>query len=174
MRANKNGSGVDTVLTNIYAQYFQIDTVAGKIFWSDHVFDKISCANLDGTGRRDLLTGLLDPKGIALYVNPTTVSIEPEYKIVNKYELKQNYPNPFNPVTNISFSIAKFQDVSLSIYNVLGQKVETLVSDNLGAGEHHVMWNASEHSGGVYFYKLETGTGTSNQFSDTKKLILLK
>lgn len=174
VRANKNGSDLDTILTNIYAHYFQIDTTAGKIFWSDKDFNKISCANLDGTGRTDLVTGLIDPKSIALYVNPLTVSVEKKEKTVRNFELLQNYPNPFNPVTTISFSIPNAAFTSLSIHNILGQKVETLFFDKLSTGKHSFKWYASKHAGGIYFCKLETGFGSSNHFVDTKKLILLK
>ncbi len=72
--------------------------------------------------------------------------------------LDQNYPNPFNPKTTISFSIPENGNVGLSIYNIKGQKVKTLLNDNLEKGIHDVAWNSRDSSGksvasGVYFYK---------------------
>jgi len=171
MSAKKNGSDVDTILTNMNALYFDIDTTLGKVYWADNTYNKISCANLDGSGRIDLLTGIGSLSGIALYVNSLTMSVNDEEIISQEYALKQNYPNPFNPSTIIDFSIPKSEFVSLKIYNMLGQEVTTLVSDKLSAGRHTYSWNASEFSSGVYYYVFKVG---SNQFAETKKLIYLK
>jgi hypothetical protein len=87
----------------------------------------------------------------------------------NKFSLSQNYPNPFNPTTTITFNLAKSGYATLSVYNVLGQKVATLVSGNLNAGSHQINFNASNLSSGVYFYRLESDNNTS-----IKKMMLLK
>ena len=87
-----------------------------------------------------------------------------------KYELKQNYPNPFNPKTVISWHLAVGSEVELSIYNLLGQKVSTLVSERQNAGYHQVEWNAHNMPSGVYIYRIETDNG----FIQSRKLILLK
>jgi len=86
-----------------------------------------------------------------------------------KYNLAQNYPNPFNPTTKISFDISKSGLVSLKVYDMLGREVRTLVNEVKSAGSYTVDFNASDFSSGVYFYKLKAG-----DFSDTKKLILMK
>lgn len=91
-----------------------------------------------------------------------------------KFALKSNYPNPFNPSTNIVYSLAKASDVKLSVYNVLGKQVATLVSENQAAGEYTVNWNALNDQGmrvasGFYFYKLEAG-----EFKSVQKMLLLK
>lgn len=85
------------------------------------------------------------------------------------FELRQNYPNPFNPTTRISFSLAKAGEVELKVYNVLGQEVETLVDDYYDAGDHEVLFDASNMASGVYFYKVNAG-----DYSDVKKMTLLK
>ena len=85
------------------------------------------------------------------------------------YSLSQNYPNPFNPSTTIKFSLPHSGKVTLKIYNILGQVVETLVSERLTAGVYKYEWNASNLSSSVYFYRLETG-----KFVETKKMLLLK
>ena len=88
----------------------------------------------------------------------------------DSYKLQQNYPNPFNPVTTISYQLAGNSAVDLSIYNLLGQKVATLVDKKQVAGSYEVQWNASGFASGLYVYKLVTDKG----FESTKKLILLK
>jgi pectate lyase len=84
--------------------------------------------------------------------------------------LNQNYPNPFNPVTTIKYQLPKLCQVNLNIYNILGQKVATLVSKKQHEGIFTAEWDASGFSGGIYFYRLETDKG----FSQSRKLILLK
>jgi len=88
----------------------------------------------------------------------------------NKLLLHQNYPNPFNPKTNINYEVPVISEVDLSIYNILGQKVATLVSKKQPAGTYKVEWDALGFTSGIYFYKLETENG----FTQTKKLVLLK
>ncbi len=90
--------------------------------------------------------------------------------IPTTYALNQNYPNPFNPTTEISFDLRQASHVNLTIYNVLGQKVETLVDEYREAGHYDdVTWDAGSYSSGVYFYRISAGT-----FTDTKKMLLLK
>ncbi len=86
-----------------------------------------------------------------------------------EYALDQNYPNPFNPVTTIQFSLEKAGRTTLEIYNVLGQKVATLVNGELSAGAHRYQWNASGMASGIYFYRLRI-----QNFVATKKMILVK
>ncbi|MCK9556885.1 MAG: C25 family cysteine peptidase [Candidatus Cloacimonetes bacterium] len=89
-------------------------------------------------------------------------------------ELRGNYPNPFNPNTSISFSLKDREYVSIEIYNVLGQRVKTLVASVMNPGSHTVAWNGKDNnnrnvSSGVYFYKMKAG-----KYSHTKKMILMK
>ena len=86
-----------------------------------------------------------------------------------QYSLHQNYPNPFNPKTIINYELQITNDIDLSIYNVLGQKVATLVSQNQNAGYHQVEWDASGFASGVYFYQIRAG-----QFQDVKKMVIIK
>ena len=81
----------------------------------------------------------------------------------------KNYPNPFNPQTTIQLELPKDGLVSLKIYNVLGQEVTTLVSDNLAAGNYKYIWNASDFASGIYIYRLE-----ANGLVLDKKMILMK
>lgn len=90
--------------------------------------------------------------------------------IPQSFILKQNYPNPFNPVTTLEYQIPSSQFVDLSIYNILGQKVATLVSEKQNAGTQKVQWNATGMSSGLYFCSLKTDLG----FSQTRKIILMR
>ena len=88
--------------------------------------------------------------------------------------LKGCYPNPFNPTTTISFSIKEKTPVELIIYNILGQKVRTLVNQPLEPGEHSIVWNGTDNKGrsvasGIYFYRMKAGN-----YSETKKMVLKK
>lgn len=85
------------------------------------------------------------------------------------FELTQNYPNPFNPSTVINYSIPVASKVELSVYNVLGQKVATLVNAQQAAGKFNVQFNASALSSGMYFYRLEAGNRV-----EVKKMLLIK
>ncbi len=90
-------------------------------------------------------------------------------KLPMVFQLNQNYPNPFNPSTAIKFQIPIPNFVTLEIYDLVGQKVATLVNENLNAGIHSVEWNATGFASGVYLYRLQVG-----KYSETKKLVLLR
>lgn len=97
-----------------------------------------------------------------------------EEEAVSAVRIKGNYPNPFNPTTNINFALSEPQQVKLEIFNVKGQKVNTLVNKELSASEHSVTWNGDDQSGGqvpsgVYFYRLQT-----QSFSEMRKMNMMK
>jgi hypothetical protein len=121
----------------------------------------------------DILTGgNLKPwlQAIVSYLRgPGPDDITSLNEIAADYSLSQNYPNPFNPVTKIKFSIPKNEFVSLKIYDIAGDEVMTLISNDVKAGSYSVDFNGSLLSSGVYFYRLETGN-----FLETKKMILVK
>lgn len=81
-----------------------------------------------------------------------------------KFELSQNYPNPFNPATVISFSLPQKSNVTVKIYDILGNEVRTLINETKDAGKHSVNFNAASLSSGVYFYSIKAGN-----FTETKK-----
>jgi flagellar hook assembly protein FlgD len=83
--------------------------------------------------------------------------------------LAQNHPNPFNPKTIISYQLAGGSDVELSVYNLLGQKVATVVKQKQASGVYQVEWDASLYASGIYYYKIVAG-----EFRAVKKMILLK
>jgi photosystem II stability/assembly factor-like uncharacterized protein len=85
------------------------------------------------------------------------------------FSLAQNYPNPFNPTTTIAYSVPHKSHVSLTVFNILGQRVTDLVNGDVEAGAHQVSFNAARLASGVYFYKLQAGS-----YVDTKKLLLIR
>ncbi|MDD8017817.1 MAG: T9SS type A sorting domain-containing protein [Bacteroidota bacterium] len=90
-------------------------------------------------------------------------------EIPKEFALHQNYPNPFNPSTTIEFALPIQSNVTLTVYNVLGQEIATLVNEPMKAGKQSVTFDASRFSSGVYFYRLNAG-----QFNSIKKMMLLK
>lgn len=107
--------------------------------------------------------------------NPTVLaSVKNTAVIPSKFLLDQNYPNPFNPATTIRYSLPQQSNVNLSIYNILGQRVATLVHEVKDAGTHSVVWHGKSDAGfsvasGVYIYKI-----TAGEFTCVKKMLLVK
>jgi hypothetical protein len=101
--------------------------------------------------------------------NITTTAIGSEEGLPKSYALAQNYPNPFNPSTTINYELPKASNVSITIYNALGQKVAELLNSEMKAGRYQMNFNASNLSSGLYFYSIKAG-----EFSSTKKMMLLK
>jgi hypothetical protein len=102
------------------------------------------------------------------------VANEDDNAVAVPTRLMQNYPNPFNPHTTIAFTLAKDTMVSLNVYNTKGQKVRSLHSGNLTSGKHALSWNGKDDRGatcasGLYFYRLE-----GSEFSETRKMLLMK
>ncbi len=99
---------------------------------------------------------------------------EKELGIIDSYELLQNYPNPFNPTTRITFTLPEAARTSLTIYNVRGESIKTLVDDALEAGPHAMDWDGTNNAGskvasGLYFYRLETPS-----YTKTRQMIMMK
>jgi hypothetical protein len=99
--------------------------------------------------------------------SPTAVP--PLRAIPKEYLLAQNYPNPFNPVTSITFSIPRNEFVSLTVNDLLGREVRTVVAHHLDAGTHEVSFDARGLSSGVYFYRLRTAN-----YHGVRKLVVLR
>jgi len=105
---------------------------------------------------------------------PTAVDDAADNPIPEIFYLGQNYPNPFNPTTTIRFSLPYKTDVTVTVYDLLGRNIRTLIDNNLPAGNHSVVWdgrleNDAEAASGIYFYRIE-----SDSFSESRKMLLLK
>ena len=117
------------------------------------------------------------PDGTVLLLpaaEPTVVSDESSAPLIREFKLSQNYPNPFNPSTTISYSLPIQANVELTVYDILGQKVKTLVNQTIAAGQYEITWDGSNEFGsqvvsGIYYYQLKT----ENQ-NMTRKMTLVK
>ncbi|MBD3287805.1 T9SS type A sorting domain-containing protein, partial [candidate division KSB1 bacterium] len=97
------------------------------------------------------------------------LSVDADVFTPDQYSLKQNYPNPFNPETKIMFHLAKPGRTTIKVYNILGQKVMTLMDKKLLAGPHTVTFDGKNFTSGMYFYKIESG-----DFTKVRKMMLMK
>ena len=103
------------------------------------------------------------------------VGVNENNNFVKEYKLFQNYPNPFNPSTVIEYALPAQSNVTISVFNIIGQRVSVLFNGTESAGNHSVIWNAQNLSSGVYFYKIEAvGINKNNSFTSFKKAILIK
>ncbi len=112
--------------------------------------------------------------GYIKFGDPISGIEDPIAELPSEFALKQNYPNPFNPDTKLSFDLPQAQNVSLEVYNLLGQHVKTLANGMYDAGSHTVSWNGTNNNGedvpsGIYFYSLRT-----EEFSKTNKMMLIR
>jgi hypothetical protein len=116
------------------------------------------------TGDYDIYAQLVNASGGLGLLTSVEEEFTPE-----EFLLSQNYPNPFNPTTRIQYQVSSISQVSLKVYDILGNEVATLVNEEKPAGSYEVEFNAAGLSSGIYFYKLNAGS-----FVQTKKMILLK
>ena len=106
--------------------------------------------------------------------NTPLLAIENKGNLVERFSLNQNYPNPFNPTTTISYSIDKDSYVTISIFDISGKLITTVQNEYQTQGLHSISWNGSDYLGnklgaGLYFYQVKSG-----DFSQTRKMVLLK
>lgn len=134
----------------------------------------VAFADLDGDNKTDVLISQLDAAStndaiLIILESGTPVSVRSASEIVRDFVLHQNYPNPFNPSTSINFDLQKSGRVSLTVYNVLGEKIATLVDGRLTFGAHKVDFDATGLTTGIYYYALETENSRI-----TRQMILTK
>jgi len=124
-----------------------------------------------GSGCTDLTGGSVQSlRPNVTFVMNSILAVNGNENILPKeYSLSQNYPNPFNPVTRISFSVPRKDFVTLKIFDILGREISTLVNEIKTPGNYIVDFDAKSLSSGVYFYKI-----TTNSYSDTKRMMLIK
>lgn len=118
---------------------------------------------------------IVDIKSLSNSFFDGVTSVKPVSEIVpGQFTLGQNYPNPFNPTTQIEYNVPVRSNVAINIFNILGQKVATIVNDVHEAGTHRATWNGKDFSGktvasGIYFYQMQSGS-----FEQVKKMMLMK
>lgn len=170
LQINSDNDGAGTTLT---VQKYQVDELLENL--GIEVGDELTlkwtvvAASEDGRKYADDSFEITFERGTITNVN----DIDGDLPVV--FNLEQNYPNPFNPSTTINFAIPQQAQVTLEIYNMLGQRVRTLVAgENYNAGRYNVVWDGRDRSGmtvasGVYIYRINAG-----DFTDVKKMMFLK
>ena len=166
-------------------KYVYVDQTTEDGDWAHYVVCEKAPAEATGISVRARFTS--NPTGTAYFddftinkmvlTEGTSVAIDhedDEIEMPEEYQLSQNYPNPFNPSTTINFSVKEMKNVNISIYNILGQKVRTLVNANYAQGFYNQVWDATDDSGnsvstGIYVYVMTVG---DKRF--TKKMAFLK
>ncbi len=110
-------------------------------------------------------------KVITLKYSQKPVSVEQDYRLIpDSPELYQNYPNPFNPTTTISYTLPKTSTITIKIYSLLGQEIETLYSGQKPAGNHRLVFNAKNLASGIYICRLQV----AGEFTKSRKLLVIK
>jgi Secretion system C-terminal sorting domain/Beta-propeller repeat len=167
------GSGGDDDFATIKYNQSGIEQWFVRFNGPDNSFDLASDLAVD-VSNNVYVTGRSADVGWSVY---TTIKYEQDFVSaqeknegeMREFALEQNYPNPFNPTTKIKYSIPISEFVTLKIYDVLGNEVETLVNEEKPSGSYEVEFVADGLTSGIYFYKLQTGS-----FVETKKMIILK
>jgi hypothetical protein len=176
---------------SLYMQFVNGDTAGGYIpqqLDGTEIFYYISATSHSG---RTVTKPLVAPDGYYKFIVENSVTSIAEENYPGQFYLSQNYPNPFNPSTKIRFTVPQdvrgnTQEVTLKIYDVLGNEIATLVDEELTSGEYEVEFDASSGSSfrlarnpasGVYFYQLIAGgpeTSSGQKLIQTRKMILMK
>lgn len=104
----------------------------------------------------------------------TVIGVEPIGEIATQFWLKQNYPNPFNPVTNIVYNLPVESEVTLKVYNLVGQEVRTLVNGEQSKGRYEIMFDGMGLASGMYIYVIDATSSNGNRFREVKKMVLVK
>ncbi|UCE25117.1 MAG: C10 family peptidase [Candidatus Zixiibacteriota bacterium] len=131
----------------------------------------VIAADLDSDGDLDLVTANTSSQDISILLNESATDIiqTSADELPRNFALYQNYPNPFNPATEIAFALPRAAQVRLDVFNVMGQRVTTLIDERRAAGYHSVIWNAVSSASGMYFFRIEAG-----DFSESRKMLLVK
>jgi len=179
-------SPVDTLVTLIAGELthsapnpFKNDTVSWSFYYTapDSIMTDTlySVGNsVNGDGNPNSFDKWNFGKNFIIYIIDSPVNVDEHNIKPEQYTLYQNYPNPFNPSTTIRYTIlldtkGEMQEVSLKVYDVLGNEVATLVDEYKLAGDYEVIFDAADLSSGIYYYRLQAG-----EFVSVKKMILMK
>ena len=162
----KNGVNIET-LPYTYGTGYNARIHMGSAGNGDGSYREVDAYNGALDDVRFYSRKLTDQEILAIY-QPTAIE-EKSSPVPARFELAQNFPNPFNPTTQIHYSLGKNTNVEIVVYDLIGNKVATLVDGFQNIGTHKVVWDASGFSAGVYIYQLKT-----EDFIQSKKMILVK
>ncbi len=141
------------------------DSTSDSFYRAKFNYDFVSSEGSYGIHNTKYARGLLE----SAIANFTPTAIDEDLTMPSVFSLEQNYPNPFNPSTVIKFNLPQAANVTLIIYDAIGNEIATLVNETKNAGVYEVEWDASGYSSGIYLYKLN-----SDQFVEVKKMLLIK
>lgn len=161
-----NNSGFEIYYSNEDINYELLEFVEGSGTTTE-VRNYSYLHNNVKTGEHYYKLVQIDFDGTRHEINPVTVEVS--NPLPDEYMLSQNYPNPFNPTTTIKFSLPSAGNITLSVFNAIGEEVQNLENGYKQAGSYEVNFDASKLTSGFYFYQLNAGN-----FKQTKKMILLK
>ena len=142
-----NGRGTTTEITSY--NYLDTEIETGKYYY------RLKQTDFDGTFK---------------YLNVVLVDVG----LPKQFELSQNHPNPFNPTTTVKFQLPVDSNVRIELFNSIGQKVSELLNSDLSGGVHEVTFEGSKLSSGIYYYTMNAVSKDGNNFTSTKKMILMK
>jgi len=156
------------VTPQVKAQY----SIANSVFGNGYTPQANSSYQLKGTlgqaiSQKEIIINQTVSKLILTGFNNSSL-------VPTRYELSQNYPNPFNPETSISYDVPKTSFITIEVFNLLGQKLRTLVNEKKNPGTYQILWNGLDDQGqavssGVYLYKMQAG-----DFAAMKKMVLVR
>ena len=160
-----NGWGRDSIEVRFDTLFMPTDaglhTINGLVYWDQNKNVMIDDSP-DENPANDTLS-------VSIQVYEQVTDIEDQGNIVREFRLFQNRPNPFNPTTKINYELPITNYINLSVYNITGQIVATLVSEKQQAGSHRVEWDAHGIASGIYYYVLKAG-----EFKEVKKMVYIK
>ncbi len=169
------------LLTNDLA-FDENEILYGVIGGANEGGQLITINTTDGSGSLVGDIGFQNVIGLAYTITGKVNSVNPDKDknfLPQEFALSQNYPNPFNPSTSIKFSVPVDTKVTLTIYNLLGQVVTTLVNEEVSAGHYSTVWNGADDNGfqvssGVYLYEMKANGNNGTAYSQMKKMVFLK
>lgn len=134
-------------------------------------------SELNFTGTNEMTTEtaeVIDVQYVDGSITQIISGVNNDDDVPGKFQLAQNYPNPFNPSTTIKFGLPQASDVTVKIFDILGQEVRILVNRNMTAGFHTVNFDASNLMSGMYIYRIQANGVDGKDFTDVKKMLLVK
>lgn len=174
-------TGTDPADFNIIVEQFYLAVGSTDTSWTQYTYtlsDYVSAGSDIYIAWREHVSDNFNDGAIVcldLVEVTTTSSVELSSTTVpDHFSIEQNYPNPFNPSTQISFSLSVESEVTLTIFNALGEKMLDLVNNYFGAGSYTAEFDASGLTSGIYFYKIDAAGIDGTNFSETKKMVLKK
>jgi hypothetical protein len=155
-------------IDSLVSGYFDSTLVFSGVFNKSNLMHFVFC--LQNNGTIDSTSVIFDNFSIiADSIQQFPSGLRDSENKITSCILHQNYPNPFNPSTTIEFDLPKTTEVTLKIFNILGEEVTTLVSDRLSVGSYSYEWDASNLASGVYLYRLQVG-----DYVETRKMVLMR